>query len=84
MDRLIKIMLVISAVSALHMKPPSLATPYCPPPPASLLYITGPPGDQLYPIDPDYTNDAGKSISLIEARLPVLIGSGLLAVLALW
>ncbi|XP_030499073.2 extensin [Cannabis sativa] len=130
MDRLIKIMLVISAVSALHMvnglesrkldetpttvpagdekctpctqyppppppsppppspppspkKPPSPATPYCPPPPASLLYITGPPGE-LYPIDPDYTNDAGKSISLIEARLPVLIGSGLLAVLALW
>ncbi|XP_062111076.1 sulfated surface glycoprotein 185-like [Humulus lupulus] len=64
-------------------KPPSPATPYCPPPPSSFLYITGPPGE-LYPIDPDFTNDAGKSISSFKARLPVLIGSGLFAVLALW
>ncbi|KAI6686089.1 hypothetical protein NL676_032002 [Syzygium grande] len=63
-----------------HKKPP----PCCPvlpppPPPSSYIYITGPPGS-LYPIDQSF-NGAGRSST---AGVPLLVGLGLLGLLALW
>ncbi|CAK9154767.1 unnamed protein product [Ilex paraguariensis] len=60
-------------------KPPTPSL-YCPPPPpSSFIYISGPPGN-LYPVDP-YFSGAGRSFS---SGLPLLIGGGLLGLLALW
>ncbi|PRQ40912.1 hypothetical protein RchiOBHm_Chr4g0441251 [Rosa chinensis] len=61
-------------------KKPPPSTPYCPPPPSSLVYITGPPGE-LYPVD-HYFNGADGVRSSVG--LPVLLGLGLLGVLAFW
>lgn len=61
-------------------KQPPSTTPYGPPPPSSFVYITGPPG-QLYPIDQDFNGaSSGKS----SVGLPVLLGLGLLGVVAFW
>ncbi|KAJ7954220.1 Hydroxyproline-rich glycoprotein family protein [Quillaja saponaria] len=59
-------------------KPPSTA--YCPPPPPAYIYITGPPGPNLYPIDDNF-NGAYRSFSTTS---PVLIGCGLLFLMAIW
>ncbi|XP_044492355.1 leucine-rich repeat extensin-like protein 6 [Mangifera indica] len=60
-------------------------TQYCPPPPCSptppsIIYVTGPPGN-LYPLE-NYFSGGPKTST--AASLPILIGSGLLLLLAFW
>ncbi|PSR88180.1 T-cell surface glycoprotein CD8 beta chain like [Actinidia chinensis var. chinensis] len=58
-------------------KPP---TQYCPPPPpSSFIYITGPPGN-LYPVDPYFSGGRQN----FPAGLPLLMGCGLVGLLAFW
>ncbi|KAK2981304.1 hypothetical protein RJ640_007005 [Escallonia rubra] len=62
-------------------KPPPSSTPYCPPPPppSSYIYMTGPPGN-LYPVDP-YFSGGDRNFAV---GLPLLVGCGLVGLLALW
>ncbi|KAK3027661.1 hypothetical protein RJ639_041898 [Escallonia herrerae] len=60
-------------------KKPPPSTPYCPPPPSTYIYMTGPPGN-LYPVDP-YFSGGDRSFAV---GLPLLVGCGLVGLLAFW